>query len=255
MKKLIMTMITAAPLAAFCAGGYLKLDRDFASNDAPVAEETAKSPLFRKKIAFLGDSYVQNHHRPATEAWHCLLAQKHQMHYLNFGRNGNRMVFAHPKQGTVMMERFAEIPDDADYIVVIAGHNDANAINRLNGTHAVSDDSPETKAKRDEMIAQLKKGCREFISAIKARYPKAKLAFVTPWAVDSPYFPFVIDTIKSETAAQGVPCYDAASLSGINPNDPAFRKKYFQAENDTAHLNAEGHKLMLQKIEPFFLSL
>lgn len=243
------------PLVALCAGGYLKLDRDFANDEEPAAEETAKSPLFRKKIAFLGDSYVQNHHRPPAEAWHCLLAQKYQMHYLNFGRNGNRMVFAHPKQGTVMMKRFTEIPDDTDYIVIIAGHNDANAINRLNGDKPVADDSDETKAKRAEMIEAFKTGCHDFIVALKERYPKAKIAFVTPWAVDSPYFPFVIETIKTETAAQGIPCYDAASLSSINPNDPDFRARFFQAPNDTAHLNADGHKLMLDRIEPFFLDL
>lgn len=253
--KTIAAILAALPLLSFCAQGYLKLDRDFASAETPVAEETSSSPLYRKKIAFLGDSYVQNHHRPATEAWHCLLAEKYRMHYLNFGRNGNSMVFPHPKQGKPMRERFVEIPDDADYIVVIAGHNDANAIKRLNGDKAVTDDSEETKAKREEMIAQFKKGCREFIAALKARYPKAKIAFVTPWAVDAPYFPFVIETIKSECASQGVPCYDAAALSGIDPNDPQFRARYFQGASDTAHLNAEGHKLMLQKIEPFFLAL
>lgn len=255
MRKSIASILAVLPLAALCASGYLKMERDFASAETPVADEVAKAPLFRKKIAFLGDSYVQNHRRPATEAWHCLLAEKYQMHYLNFGRNGNRIVFPHPKQGTVMMQRFTEIPDDADYIIVIAGHNDANAINRLNGDKAVADDSPEIKEKRTAMMTQFSAGFHEFVTALKARYPKAKIAFVTPWAVDSPYFPFVIDTIKSETAAQGIPCYDAASLSGVNPNDEEYRRKYFQAANDTAHLNAQGHKLMLDKIEPFFLAL
>lgn len=254
MKKLLILTIAALPMMAMCAK-YLKMDRDFADAEAAVPEEISASPLFRKKIAFLGDSYVQNHRRPATEAWHCLLAQKYQMHYLNFGRNGNRMVFAHPKQGTVMMKRFTEIPEDVDYIVIIAGHNDANAISRLNGKDAVSDESEETKAKREDMISTFKKGCHDFVAELKAKYPKAKIAFVTPWAVDSPYFPLVIDTVKAETVAQGVPCYDAATLSGINPNDPEFRQKYFQGPKDTAHLNAEGHKMMLQKIEPFFQAL
>lgn len=255
MRKSLASILAALPLAAMCASGYLRMDRDFASDEVSAADEVAKAPLFRKKIAFLGDSYVQNHRRPETEAWHCLLAKKYQMHYLNFGRNGNRIVFPHPKQGMVMMQRFTEIPDDADYIVVIAGHNDANAINRLNGDKAVTDDSPETKEKREAMIAQFKEGCHEFVGALKARYPKAKIAFVTPWAVDSPYFPFVIDTIKAETAAQGIPCYDAATLSGVNPNDGEYRKKYFQSSGDTAHLNAQGHRLMLEKIEPFLLAL
>ena len=247
---LVMSAILSLSPAVLNAGGYLKLDRDFAP--APGIEQ---SPLYRKSIAVLGDSYVQNHRRPITEAWHCLLAQKYQMHYYNFGRNGNRMVFDHPKQGATMLKRFTEIPKDVDYIVIIAGHNDANAIDRLNGDNAVTDSSPETSEKKSEMLATFKDGCRKFISALKTSYPKAKIAFVTPWAVDRPYFPEVIETIKAETAAAGVACYDAATLSGVNPNDPEYRKKYFQRDNDTAHLNAEGHKVMLGKIEHFMNAL
>ena len=249
-------MIMAATLASQAvAGGYLKLDRDFADAQAVVSEETASSPLFRKKIAVIGDSYVQNHRRPSTEAWHCLLAKKYQMHYLNFGRNGNRIVFAHPKQGTPIMTRFTEIPADSDYIVVIAGHNDANAINRLNGDHSVANDTEEAKAAHAKMLDEFKQGFHSFVAAIKERYPTAKIAFVTPWAVNSPYFPEVIAIIKEETAAAGIPCYDAATLSGINPNDGDFRSRYFQAAGDTAHLNAAGHEIMLGKVEKFFNSL
>lgn len=239
-----------AAQSALCAGSYLKFEQDF----APAAG-IESSPLYRKSIAVLGDSYVQNHRRPPEEAWHCRLAAKYQMHYYNYGRNGNRMVFPHPKQGAVMLERYNEIPKDVDYIVIIAGHNDANAINRLNGDKAPAEVTPEIKERQLAMLAEFKEGCRKFVTSLKADYPKAKIAFVTPWAVDSPYFPEVIATIKEETAAAGVACYDAASLSGVNPNDGEYRKKYFQGEKDTAHLNAAGHKLMLDKVEPFFNAL
>jgi hypothetical protein len=35
--------------------------------------------------------------------------------------------------------------------------------------------------------------------------------------------------------------------------DAAFRKKYFQGANDTAHLNAEGHDLFLPVGKAWFL--
>ncbi len=250
-KNTFAAFFAAAALSSsLYAQSYLKFERDF----APAAG-IESSPLYRKSIAVLGDSYVQNHRRPPEESWHCRLAEKYQMHYYNYGRNGNRMVFPHPKQGTVMLERYTEIPKDIDYIVVIAGHNDANAINRLNGDHAVTETDPLTEQAKAAMLDEFKRGCRRFVTSLKADYPKAKIVFVTPWAVDSPFFPEVIATIKAETAAADVPCYDAASLSGVNPNDADYRRRYFQGEKDTAHLNAEGHRLMLEKIEPFFNAL
>jgi len=95
----------------------------------------------------------------------------------------------------------------------------------------------------------------EFVTALKSRFARAKIAFVTPWNVDALYFPEVIAAIKEATASAGVACYDAAALSGIQVNDAEFRKKYFQAPGDTAHLNYEGHGLMLEKVEPFLLAL
>ncbi|WP_289640897.1 hypothetical protein [uncultured Muribaculum sp.] len=50
---------------------------------------------------------------------------------------------------------------------------------------------------------------------------------------------------------------DAAHTSGIDVNNPEFRAKYFQGGgvNDTAHLNAAGHDLLLDYGEKFIRSL
>ncbi len=222
------------------------------TNDAPA--EVASAPLFRKKIAVLGDSYVQNHRRPIEETWHYRLAEKYQMEYLNYGRNGNTMILDNRTRGVAMKRRFAEIPSDVDYLVVIAGHNDACEIDRLGGKHAV-EDNEETLPKKQARLAEFKAGVPAFIERLKARFPKAKIAFVTPWEVKRPYFAEVIETVKSATAAAGVACCDAAALSGIDVNSEDVRAKYFQDKRDTAHLNAAGHAVMLGKVEPFFLGL
>lgn len=248
-RNYVLVVLVGFAVLAINAESYLRLDRDFAP--APGIEQ---SPLYRKKIAVIGDSYVQNHVGSIADTWHYRLAQKYQMHYLNYGRNGNRMVIPRPANGVEILKRYTEIPADVDYLVVVAGHNDAYAIMRLNGQDIVTETTPEIAAKRETMLAQFKSGCRELCAKLKERYPRAKIAFVTPWAVDRPFFPQIIETIKAETAAAGIPCFDASS-AGINPNDAAVRKRYFQSEKDDAHLNPAGHGVMLEAIEGFFKTL
>lgn len=226
------------------AKGYLRLDETFAATH---------SPLSGKTIAVLGDSYVQNHRKPPRETWHCRFAEKHGMHYLNYGRNGNCMVLDTPNRGTPMYKRYKEIPADIDCLVVIAGHNDACQIACLEGKHTIKNPTEEQKAQQAALLAKFKEKTPKFIASLKAHFTKAKIVFVTPWNVDRPFFPEVIETIQKETAAAGVACYDAASLSGIKVNQAEFRKQYFQGPKDTAHLNFAGHGLMLEQTEPFLL--
>ena len=242
----IMAILAGASLYA---GSFLRLDRDFAADGAPSADAPS-SPLDGRKIAVIGDSYVQNHRGKITDTWHCRLAQKHRMHYWNFGRNGNCMAFNISGRGPAMFKRYREIPKDVELIVVIAGHNDANAISRLKTSESVPDDTEANKDAHRKMLEEFRAGCQTLIDGIRTDYPSAKLVFVTPWDVKRPYFRETIDAIKSTAAAAGVPCYDAASLSGIDPNSPEFRAQYFQSPADDAHLNAAGHALMLEKIEP-----
>ncbi len=254
--KIPLTLAIFLTAAALNAATYLRLDRDFAAEAPTVADQSEHaSPLDGKKFAVLGDSYVQNHKGAITDTWHCRLAQKHRMHYWNFGRNGNCLAFSVSGRGPAMFKRYKAIPAEAELIVVIAGHNDANVISQLKTSNPVADDTEENKAAHAKMLAEFRTGCQALIDGIRANYPAAKLAFVTPWAVDKPYFRETIDAIKSVTAAAGVPCYDAAALSGIDPNSEEFRKQYFQSPGDDAHLNAAGHALMLEKVEPFLASL
>ena len=73
----------------------------------------------------------------------------------------------------------------------------------------------------------------------------------------SPYFKEVIEEIISTCGRYGIPVLDAAHTSGIDVNNPEFRAKYFQGGgvNDTAHLNAAGHDLLLDYGEKFIRSL
>ena len=194
-----------------------------------------------KTMCVFGDSYVANHLRPYTEAWHSKVAERMGMKYINFGRNGSSIAFDRSKEGfgREMTERYKELPDSIDILLVIAGHNDADWVAKYGGW--------------DKFTKSLDTLCR----SLKERYPDTAIGFVTPWNVDRPYFKELIEEIISTCGRYGIPVLDAAHTSGIDVNNPEFRAKYFQGGgvNDTAHLNAAGHDLLLDYGEKFIRSL
>ena len=90
-------------------------------------------------INVLGDSYVANHLRPAEESWHYKMAQQLDMTYNNYGRNGSCVAFDRSHDGKfnfgpALWVRYTAMDPNADYVLIIAGHNDAVKV----GTNADS---------------------------------------------------------------------------------------------------------------------
>ena len=208
----------------------------------PVIEQMpAIDPLKGKKIGFIGDSYVRNHREPIENTWHYKFAKKHQMEYFNYGRNGNCIALDLKQWGTGMYKRYAEMRDDLDYVVVIAGHNDASQ-NRLD---SIGIDTFK------ERLATLCDGLIE-------KYPRARLFFFTPWSCegfDGSPRQVVVDAMLEVCGSRGIPVFDAARRSNIFATSEQFRKIYFQGGKgtDTAHLNARGHDRFLPVAESFLL--
>lgn len=204
--------------------------------------QAQKDPLTGKRIAFIGDSYVYNHHEPQTNTWHYKFAKKHGMVYLNYGRNGT--CIAIDRKGThdeAIYKRATKMSDSLDYIVVIAGHNDANRI-------------PPYVTKPDTISEELLRSRLALLcDTLISKYPKAGIFFFTPWPnPDKPNMERVIDIIKQVAGSRAIPVFDSR-MSGIHVCNPAFRKLYFQKPDDTAHLNARGHDLFLPIAEEFLL--
>lgn len=202
---------------------------------------TAQENAFRgKTIAVIGDSYVRNHRRPMEETWHARVAERLGMNYRNYGRNGNSIAFDRSKQGfgKSMLERYTEMTDSADFVLVIAGHNDAFMIGNSS-----------------DLLKLFRQRLDSLCTGLRQKYPQAAIGFVTPWAVERSGFAEVTQTIREVCANHNYPVLDAARTSGILPMDTIFRKKYFQGINDTAHLNAEGHALLLDWGEQFLRTM
>lgn len=227
MKRFIAYLIMILGIAGISAQSYAAKDEEITQG---------------KRIVVLGDSYVRNHRRPWSESWHSMAAEKLGMYYLNFGRNGSSIAFDRTKDGfgPAMTERYLTMPREADYILLIAGHNDAEIVGR---------DASKMDA--------FKAGLERLLSGLKKRYPAVKIGYVLPWHVDRPGFSEVIAEIEQCCAKYSIPVFDPGKECSINVNDAEFRAKYFQNKgvNDTAHLNAEGHALIVDKGIAFIKSL
>lgn len=193
------------------------------------------------KFGIIGDSYVRNHREPVENTWHYKFASKYGMEYYNYGRNGNCIALDLKQWGTGMYKRYTDMRDDLDYVVVIAGHNDASP-------GRVDSIGMDTFKERLGILCQ----------GLIERYPKARIFFFTPWTCTDFVGSMrqqVVDAMLEVCGSYGIPVFDAARRSNIFASSEQFRKIYFQGGKgtDTAHLNALGHDRFLPVAEHFIL--
>ncbi len=236
MKRILSLLLFLLPLCGFAQERLVRMSVP----DAHDPEYIQAANLYGKTFVIFGDSYVQNHVRPIEETWHYKLAAKYNMEYHNFGWNGNCVAYDRTAEnfGPAMFERYKVLPEKADYVVVCAGHNDATQM-----------------ARRSEGTEFFREKLKVLCEALIAKYPSAKLCFVTPWRVPRPMFEEMTAVLLEVCASYSIPVFDATRYSGIYVWDANFRKIYFQAPGDTAHLNAAGHDLFMPKMEHFMLGL
>ena len=197
------------------------------------------SKLTGKRLAVIGDSYVQNHVAPVEHTWHYKLAQKYGMEYFNYGINGNCIAFDHELYGPALYKRYKEMSNPLDYIIVIAGHNDAY-----------------NPGLEKAGIGGFKQRLASLCEGLRHDYPQAGILFFTPWKCDNfngSSQQLVVDAMIEVCGQYDIPIFDAARNSNIDPTSVAFREKYFQWYDDEAHLNEMGHLRFQPLAEQFFL--
>lgn len=182
-------------------------------------------------LSVIGDSYVANHRASSSETWHAKWAAAHGYDYQNVGRNGGCVAFDRTREGfgPSMMVRYRQISPEADIVLIIAGHNDADKC----GTN-------------EDSVRMFADSLSQLIIRIKEQCPKARLGYVTPWALNRQDFKMIRKAILHVCRKAHVPVLDNFRKScPIRVNDNEFRKKYFQSPKDRAHLNTWGHDLFL----------
>ncbi|MCM1503753.1 MAG: SGNH/GDSL hydrolase family protein [Muribaculum sp.] len=242
MEKLFVLCIMALSVLSSYSQTDLAAVIEAETVPAKVANpDSSAIRLDGRTLCVFGDSYVRNHRRPVSETWHSKVASRLGMNYVNCGVNGSSILFDRSSEGfgKAMTERYKDLPDSIDCLLIIAGHNDASMI------------------KSDAELAQFDNALEELLKNLKKRYPDADLGYVLPWNVDRGYFKQVIASIKRICGDYGIPVFDAEAAGGIKVNDPDYRAKYFQDKgvNDTAHLNADGHDLIVDKGADFIVSI
>lgn len=190
--------------------------------------------LYGKKLIVLGDSYIRGNTLNISDTWSYKLAQKHCMQYVNYGVNGNGMV---ANTGTTpMVERYTEMDNDADIIIVQGGKDDFN-----------------TQISIDEFKSGLNTLCLGLIN----KYIGKTIIFGTPWRFDDNTYPVsdypltiqqYSDAIIEVCGKYSIPVFDCSRFSGVHLWSIPFRQRYMQ-NTDVSHLNADGMDYIMPKWE------
>ncbi len=190
-----------------------------------------KSATRAKTICVIGDSYVRNHTRPYEETWHYKAARALGMNYINMGINGNCVAFDRTDRGfgRPMRERIDQIPAETDILLIIAGHNDA------------------VIAQAPDKMQIFADSLRNLCDALHHKFPQTTIGYVLPWNVAQPGFDDIRSIITGICAEKKIPVFDPARECPVPVNDTSFRRRYFQSPDDNAHLNADGHDLVVAK--------
>lgn len=177
----------------------------------------------------IGDSYIANNGANPKYTWAYKIAQKHHMNYTNLGINGGG-ICATRNGITPIKDRYTDIPDDVDLILLVGGENDNNA------SYDVDTFASEFNT---------------LLYNIMNRYTFAKLVVMCPWGdADSyrtPIKPYA-DAMRDACHKNGVPFFDSWKQYIYNYNS-RFRGVFYQAGNDGSHLNENGHNAFLPMIE------
>lgn len=213
----------------------------------------AESVLKGKTLVALGDSLIHGNKLGNTVTWPNLLGEKHSMTVYNFGKNGNAIAKQERDAQVPMCVRYTDMPDGADYVVVLGGANDRRLCVPIG-----NDD--------DADISTFKGALNTLIPGIIKKYPHAKILFMTNYnRYPSPNRETGLADIEyvvamQETCAKyGVPCYDNYHESGVSFTDPemlAWIDEGISLGGDkNCHFSAEGYRWLLPKYEALLESL
>lgn len=204
--------------------------------------------LSGKKILAIGDSFVRGDTATDSQLWLTKLASRNNMTAYNHGINGASIAYSNPETYPSIMERYQSIISavpSTDYVVVLAGHNDANP--SIHGGTAIP-----IGENTDDVNTTFKGALNILISALLTAYPTAIMLFMSPFNRRE-YEGEYAEAMEEVTGLYSVPFYDNYKRSSVCFQNSA-QKNAFDL-NNTLHLNEAGHERFSYIVEEKLLSL
>ena len=198
-----------------------------------------------KTMVAIGDSLFEGNLMGKPYTWVNKMATVHGMYVYNYGKNGNTLAKQERETANApMCERYEKMHPEADYVVVLGGANDK----RLDVPIGDNDSTDPTT---------FKGALRQMILGLTAKYPKAKILFMTNYnrwpsknalgLSDIDY----VDAMLEICALYAIPCFDNYRQSGIsfqNPNQLAWMDEGLAlGRPENHHFTAEAYDWLLPK--------
>ena len=207
-----------------------------------------------KTLVALGDSLFEGNKLGNEVTWINKLGKKHNMTVYNHGKNGNPVARFPDMKGKPMCERYADMEDGADYVVVIGGANDHN--------HDVpigENDSTDTMT--------FKGALNVLIRGLLAKYPRARFLFMTNYhrkstekrnAAGLTEIDYVL-AMEEVCHLYGLPCFNNYYNSGISFQNEAQRPWLDEGVSlgigQNNHFSDEGYNRLLPLYESLLMRL
>ena len=198
-----------------------------------------------KTLVAIGDSLFEGNRLGKAYTWVNKMATVYGMYVYNYGKNGNTLAKQERETANApMCERYEKMHADADYVVVLGGANDK----RLDVPIGENDSTDPTT---------FKGALRQMILGLTAKYPKAKILFMTNYnrwpsknalgLSDIDY----VDAMLEICALYAIPCFDNYRQSGIsfqNPNQLAWMDEGLAlGRPENHHFTGEAYDWLLPK--------
>ena len=198
-----------------------------------ILSKISPSRLYGKKIIAIGDSMVQGHSIPKDQGWLAMIANRNNMTFVNYGINGTYMTNKLYGKNKGVVERYIDMDDDADYIIVFAGTNDA-----ANGVVIGEDISVDP--------SEFKGALNLICSGLLDKYPTKRIMFITPYLRNANYIKY-INAIEDICSLYGIRVFNNMKNGGVCWQNQTQIKEL--TLNDTYHLNLTGMEYSSYKYE------
>lgn len=230
------------------------------SKQSDIGKEN-KMKLENISANFLGDSITEGHGTTGQDkTFHQLIAKRYGMKTArNYGIGGTRFA----RQGTASVQpiwdrnfcdRFSEMDDDAQLVVVFGGTNDFGHGDAPLGSFA--DREPIT----------FYGACHYLMSGLLNKYPESRIVIMTPLhrcnednpkgdgnkAYNVAPLSEYVRIIKEVAEYYSLPVLDLWACSGIQPKAEVIKRMYCP---DGLHPNDAGHARLAEVIGNYLLNL